>query len=330
MMTASNTPYAVAKFDLYDPMGGTLSSLRVTLEDVPEGTGFDADNDLSSLSGGATSSGMSLWKDNGDGVFDPSNDTIAETLSASWNFDVDLWQATFSSINWNFSLDMKVFLVFSADQISDVDTKGFDVFIEEGDMVVDDGMIGAWPSWDNYLGRPVWIGEAGMDGFGSPLLISEIQTASGGSTADEFIEIYNRAPMSMDLSEWSIKISSSTDTDSLNWLMLYDFSSSPDYVMEEGEFFLLGNGNLSTTTDVTTPLNRLDESGGYVGLFDDMGEIMDWVGYGSLSNLNLAEGGQATWDGATLNIPQYATAPAGSNTQIQYYSNVFPIFKRFS
>lgn len=28
--------------------------------------------------------------------------------------------------------------------------------------------------------------------------------------------------------------------------------------------------------------------------------------------------GAATWNGTTLNIPQYATAPAGSNTQIQY------------
>ncbi|MCD6436470.1 MAG: lamin tail domain-containing protein, partial [Clostridiales bacterium] len=292
MISATSTPYAVAEFYLNDSMGGTLTSLAITLKDVASNTDFKPNIDLAPLSGGATSSGVSLWLDTGDGSFDASNDTLAGTLSPSWSFSDNSWRATFSNIAWSFDSSMRIFLAFSADEISTTTMKGFDFIIDTGAVHVDGGYIGTWPTVNEYFFPSVWIGEAGMGGFGSPLLISEIQTA-GNSNSDEFVEIYNRSPDPMNLNSWSLKVASSSDIDLLNWSVAYQFSTN--YVIEAGGFFLMGSENLSTSTDIFLPINTLDELGGYVGFFNPMGEIADWVGYGSLDDVSLAEGGQATY-----------------------------------
>ena len=309
MMASTDTVYGIGKFDIFDSSGGTLSSLTVTLMDVPENTGFDPDVDLAALNS-ASSSGMSLWRDtNGNGQFDVGADTQAGTISGLWNPVGGNWQATFSGINlaYDASTNMKIFLAFKSDVISTSTPKGFEAVVEMGDMVFSGGTIGSWPSDYNHFFPPVWIGQAGAGGFGAPLVISEIQTA-GGTVNDEFIEIYNRDFNSFDVSGWSVKYSSSTDPSSLSWeTIMHEFSTSSPYSMQGGGFYLIGNGNLSTTTDASILAGSLAESGGYVGLFNSMGDLMDWIGYGSLTNADLAEGGQAAYaPGATSSIERKA------------------------
>ncbi len=318
MMVDTSTVYGVGKFDIFDSSNGTLSSLTVTLMDVPESTGFDPDVDLAALSSASTS-GMSLWKDNnGNGQFDVGADLQAGTLS-SWTSVGGNWQATFSGIGWDYTANtnMKVFLAFKAETVSSSTPKGFEAIVETGDMVFTGGTIGTWPESYNHFFPPVWIGQAGAGGFGAPLVISEIQTA-GGTVNDEFIEIYNRDFNSMDLSGWSIKYSSSTDSSALSWgTEIYAFSTSSSYMMQGGGFYLAGNGNLGTSTDVSIPANSLAESGGYVGLFNPMDEVMDWVGYGSLEDESLAEGGQAAYaPGATSSIERKAFHDSMYSTMI--------------
>ncbi|MCK5320609.1 Ig-like domain-containing protein [Candidatus Parcubacteria bacterium] len=313
MMATTENVYGVGKFDIFDSSGGTLSSLTVTLMDVPENTSFDPDVDLATLSS-ASSSGMSLWEDNGDGQFDVNTDTQVGTLSG-WSEG----QAMFSSIGLTYTANIskRIFLAFKAAVISSTTPKGFEAVVEMGDMVFTGGTIGIWPASYNHFFPPVWIGEAGAGGFGAPLVISEIQTA-GGSINDEFIEIYNRDFGNMDLSGWSVKYSSSTDSGALNWgTEIYAFSTTSSYMMQGGGFYLLGNGSLSTTTDVSISADSLAESGGYVGLFNPMGEVMDWVGYGSISDESLAEGGQAAYaPGATSSIERKAFHDSMYSTMI--------------
>ena len=297
MRVDTNTVYGVGKFDIFDSDNGILSSLTVTLMDVPESTGFDPDIDLAALNPTA-SSGMSLWKDNNDnGQFDVGVDTQAGTVSGSWIPVGDTWQATFSSIGWDYiaNTNMKIFLAFKAEVVSTSTPRGFEAVVEVGDMVFSSGNIVTWPESYDHFFPPVWIGQAGAGGFGAPLVISEIQTA-GSNVNDEFIEIYNRDFGSMDLAGWSLKYSSSTDSGVLNWgTEIYAFSTSSEYMMQGGGFYLLGNGSIATDTDVSIPADSLAESGGYVGLFNQMGDLMDWVGYGTLLDYDLAEGGQAAY-----------------------------------
>jgi len=293
MMVSTSSLYAIGEFDIYDTMGGTLNYLTITIQDVPENTGFDPAEDLAALSSTATTSGMSLWKDNGDSQFNIASDTPATSLSSSWTASGTTWQAMFSGINWSVPTNLKVFIVFKAAHVSSTTPKGFETIVETGDMVFSDGSIGTWPDSYNHFFPPVWIGEAGAGGYGTPFVISEIQTA-GAATSDEFVEIYNRSPENMDLSGWSLKYSPSSDTSSLIWgTTLFDFSTSSSYQVQGGGFYLAGHGGLSTTTDATMATSSLNEAGGYVGLFNPMNEVMDWVGYGSLDDETLAEGGQA-------------------------------------
>jgi len=307
MIATTSTMYAIGQFDIFDSNSGNLSQLRVTLMDVPDNTGFNPSTDLLPLSSTASSSGMSLWRDNGDGQFNASSDTPAPTLS-SWGNSGGDWYAVFNNINSNSgfafsaSTNMKVFIVFQAAQVASSSAKGFEVVIENSDMIFGGGSsIGTWPSYNHFF-PPVWIGEAGAGGYGAPLLISEIKTA-GGNNTDEFIEIYNRAPSSISLAGWSVRWSTSTESSPLPWTTtIHSFSSSSVEEVVSGGYYLFGHGYVGTTTDVTYPSAVLNESGGYVGIFNPMDEVMDWVGYGTLSDYTLAEGGQA------------ASAPAASSS----------------
>src|SRR4030042_1311547 len=69
MIASSSTMYPVGRFDIFDTYAGLLSNLRVKLKDMPETTGFTPADDLRPLSNTANVSGLSLWRDNGDGQF---------------------------------------------------------------------------------------------------------------------------------------------------------------------------------------------------------------------------------------------------------------------
>lgn len=303
MMTSTSTLYEVVKFNVYDSYSGYLNSLRVDVEDLPETTGFSPNTDIP-LSNTATSSGMSLWRDDGDGVFDPSSDSPAPYVSSNWSWDSSYgsWFANFNSINstgdfaYSANNNMKMFLVFKPGVVSSSTIKGFDISIHEYKMMFGGGSsIGTWPSASDYqYFGPVWIGTEGVGGWGNPLMISEIMTASGGSTGDEFVEIYNRADQTVPLMDWSIKSADKSSSGSLTWATtLYSFASTSVDEVNPGGFALFSNGSVGTTTDWTFSSGTLNETGGYVGLFNPMEELVDWVGYGTLSDESLAEGGQA-------------------------------------
>ncbi|MEA3398410.1 MAG: lamin tail domain-containing protein, partial [Patescibacteria group bacterium] len=294
MIATTSQPYAIGKFDIYDSSSGYLANLTVTLKDLEEVTGFNPADDLTDLSASATSSGMSLWKDtNGNGQFDAGSDTPAANIS-NWS-GTGPWQATFSGINWHYdaATNTKIFLVFIAGQISTTSPKGFNVVVEQGDMVFTGGSIDSWPYDQDHYFPEVWLGEL------TPVVISEVQ-ATGSAESDEFVEVYNRSPQSFDLSGWSLKYSLASASGSISWsTILCVISTTSPQMIQPGGFYLAGNGNLSTTTDQNFTAGGINGIGGYIGLFNPADQLMDHVGYGALSDYSLAEGGQAAMDLAT-------------------------------
>ena len=156
MITATGTPVAAVKFEIYDTGGGTLNNLNVRLQkDVYENpfTPAAALNDLSYVH--ASSSGMSLWLDDGDGVFEVNEDTPAGDMQADWTpVDDTTWSAAFSSINWSIGITYPtksiIFLAFNAKDFSDENQPySFKVQINQNNMHIQDSMInnnGYWPS----------------------------------------------------------------------------------------------------------------------------------------------------------------------------------------
>lgn len=228
-LNASSTPESIIKITAYDTTAGTnrLNSVTLQLEpgmNCPMGGGQCsqspfATTDLGSIST-ATTSGISLWLDDGDSTFELNQDTLISSTTATkasdWSSQsitdpyggsFTVYRTTFSNLNLtiptSFASPLAIFAVARAENnINASPLHRFMPSIPQNGIDVTSASISDWPS--ESMGRmfpPVVLAEEGGGDFmdqSAPLVISEIQISSTTPSV-EFIEIYNKMDVSYDL-----------------------------------------------------------------------------------------------------------------------------------
>ncbi len=197
--------------------GGALVSLKVTIL-IPSGSTFDPTTGLAQLAANDGMSGLALYKDNKSaGAFGqpdpPENfqDTYLPLASTPvWNQNGSTYDTTLTLASpdplppddTGSNAGQDYFLIL---RTSNMPPPGatFRVQVPADGITLDTATLPEAASPPNP--NDITIGQGGM--MGSPVVISEIQTAGGGASADsdEFIELYNRTPEPVDLSSWSIQ-----------------------------------------------------------------------------------------------------------------------------
>ncbi|MFC1962559.1 carboxypeptidase regulatory-like domain-containing protein [Chloroflexota bacterium] len=203
-----------AGIDVAGDAGETLVSVKVNIL-IPSGSPFDPETGLASLSATDDRAGITIYKDNKSagsfGQPDPPEDFKDSYLplvsTPTWAQNGSIYETTLTLVtpdavpadNIGNNYDQDYFVMINT---SDAPPPGatFRVQIPANGVTLSSGTfpITARPESPNVI----TIGQGGM--MGSPLVISEIQTA-GAVANDEFIELYNRAPVPVDLSTWSIQ-----------------------------------------------------------------------------------------------------------------------------
>jgi lamin tail-like protein len=137
------------------------------------------------------------------------------------------------------------------------------------------------------------------------LLINEVKTGGSASVSDEFIEIYNRCALSLDLTGWKlIYRSAAGTTDVIVVTMTKPIAGSGYYLIASAAY------SNSATPDQTYAAGHLAAAGGGLALRDPNGVNVDSMGYGTASN--------AFVQGAPAPAPPVdqstARTPNGANT----------------
>ncbi len=197
--------------------GETLLSVKVDVL-IPEGSAFDPTTALAPLSANNDRSGIALFKDNKSaGAFgcpDPPenfHDTYLPLASApAWSHNGSIYEAVLTLASPSALPPDDSGANMGSDYFIMINTSNnpppgatFKVQFPAGGVVLSTSTFPASAAPTNP--NVITVGQGGM--MGSPLVISEIQTAGGGAnaTSDEFIELYNRTPGLVDLSTWSIQ-----------------------------------------------------------------------------------------------------------------------------
>ncbi|MFC1932399.1 lamin tail domain-containing protein [Chloroflexota bacterium] len=214
MMIGPGMLFPALDINVAGDAGETLVSVKVSIL-IPSGSTFDPATGLAPLSATDDRAGVTLYKDNKSaGAFgypDPPedfHDTCLPLASApSWSANSSTYTTTLTlsspdsvpvnDTGSNFGNDY--FVVISTSN-NPPPNATFQVQIPADGVTLD---AATFPSTASPASpNVITIGQGGM--MGSPIVISEIQTAGGGAS-DEFIELYNRSPNDMDLSSWSLQ-----------------------------------------------------------------------------------------------------------------------------
>lgn len=303
MMIGPGMVFPALGFNLSTEDGGTLVSIRVNIL-IPSGSPFAPATGLAPLAANDGMSGLALYKDNKSaGAFgqpDPPESfqdiylPLASTPSWSQNgstYETTLTLASPSvlpSSDTGNNAGQDYFLIL---RTSNMPPPGatFKVQIPADGITLDTATMpaSAAPASPNAI----TVGQGGM--MGSPVVISEIQTA-GGTASDEFIELFNRTPDPVDLSSWSVQykdgasanLSSSSPASKLNL----------SGTIPGNGFFLIANssgydygGTKSADLAYTDANFALSSTGGTVFLVNNQSAltsptaqaIQDKVGWGS-------------------------------------------------
>ncbi|MFC1958973.1 lamin tail domain-containing protein [Chloroflexota bacterium] len=197
--------------------GETLVSVKVDISILP-GSSFDPTTGLAPLSATDDRAGITLYKENKSaGAFgypDPPEDFHDSHLplasAPTWaqngsTYETTLTLATPDAVPANDTSNNAGSDYFVVISTSNNPPPGatFQVQIPADGVTLDTTTFPATASPTSP--NVITIGQGGM--MGSPVIISEIQTAGGGASAasDEFIELYNRSHDAVDLSTWSIQ-----------------------------------------------------------------------------------------------------------------------------
>lgn len=228
-LNSTSTAESIIKITASDTTAGanTLNSVTLQLQagmNCPMGGGACTPSpfttaDLASLTTASTS-GVSLWQDNGDDTFNYASDTLLSSTTAkqasAWTTQTvtdpyggtfNVSQTSFSNLGLviptSFASPLTLFVAVAA--ATNIDASPLHIFmpkIPRNGIDVTSATLTDWPS--DTMGRMFEMVALGTEGSGTnmqqsaPIVISEIQTAS--TTANvEFIELYNRSDQSYDL-----------------------------------------------------------------------------------------------------------------------------------
>jgi len=285
--------------------GETLVSVKVNIL-IPSGSSFDPTTCLAPLSATESRAGVTLYKDNKSvgiyGNFDPFNDTFLPLASApTWSPGVSTYETTLTLANHDAvpaddtinNSGSDYFVVISTSHNPPPDAT-FKVQIPADGVTLDTATT--FPSTASPASpNVITIGQGGM--MGSPVVISEIQTA-GGTASDEFIELYNRTPGDMDLSSWSIQYKDGA-ADNLSASSTASSVNLSGIIPASGFFLIANDGYDGDKGDNVIYINfALSASGGTVFLVDSQAAltsptdpaIQDKVGWGTETISPYAEG----------------------------------------
>lgn len=225
-LDATSTPESIIKITAYDAGGGTLNGITLQLQagmNCPMGGGactaspFAVATDLSTLAT-TTTSGVSLWLDDGDGNFESGQDTLISsttaTMGGAWTTQIittpygdtfTVSQTVFSNLGLTIPISaFSPLAIFIAASAADINASTLHKFMPKIPQYGIDvtASISDWPtvSMGQMFGQVTLGTEGGGDNMqqSSPLAISEVQIASS-TAAVEFIEIYNKTNQSYDL-----------------------------------------------------------------------------------------------------------------------------------
>ncbi|MFA6927637.1 MAG: carboxypeptidase regulatory-like domain-containing protein [Patescibacteria group bacterium] len=318
---STTTPEAFLKIKAFETQTGTnkINTLTLRIDQawdcVPGGACSQNSftiTDLGSLSA-TTTSGISLWQDDGDGNFELLEDSLISDTSApaDWSVVTDpfdpqgvntMWQTSFSSLNLDIPTTYGGLTLFAVARAENnlnasplkkftpiLPQNGIDVTVVSGATITD------FPSMQGgqFFGM-IALGDEGSGAGmseGSPVVISEIMTASSTAANYEFVEIYNRSGGDVNLANIQLAYSASDAVSLDSWTATTSLTGT----LPANKFFLVGKdgGGVVGADDTYTEFS-LDNSAGFVGLlFSDETNTMtaDKVAYGAVTTASLAEGG---------------------------------------
>jgi len=231
-LSSSSIPEAIMKITVYDTAAGTNRLNNLTIEVMP-GMNCDAgsppvctDSPFTVTDFGAitatASSGISVWQDDGDGVFELYADTLVSNTVAKqasdWltstttdDYSGMSWvsyETTFSDLDLTITDDynapLTVFVVARAQNNIDADPlHRFMPNIPQYGVDVTSASLSDWPSdtWGHGFMQVTLAAEGSGDfmQYSSPIVISEIQIATSSAASVEFVELYNDSDQSYDL-----------------------------------------------------------------------------------------------------------------------------------
>jgi hypothetical protein len=316
LLSTTTQSFAVAKIELFDSAGGSLTSLNLkTRRKAPYP--FHPTEALAALAPGSNS-GFSVWRDiNMDGFFDPANDLQINNTPTPWSSNgTDTWSSYINlsglSIGASYDNRTTLFLAFQAKEFSSTaEPYVFETVLSPGALTMSGASISSWPSSEQTRG-PVVIGRPGSGGLASSILISEARTSLNDT--NDFIELYNRSGEPIDLSGYSIHYHSSN---------ISGFETSPTQeisltgIIPAKGYYLVGETGTGTTTDKEF-ISSIESTGGYISLIDDFNQRIDTLAYGSLMYPGLAEGGSpmAATTSLTASLERKAFSDSTASTMI--------------
>ncbi|MFC1990168.1 lamin tail domain-containing protein [Chloroflexota bacterium] len=217
MMIGPRMVFPAMGINMAADAGETLLSVKVDVL-IPSGSAFDPTTGLAPLLANDDLSGIALFKDNKNaGAFGypdpPENfqDTYLPLASApTWSQNGSTYEAVLTLASPDALPSDDSGANMGSDYFIMINTSNnpppgatFEVQFPAGGVVLSTSTFPASAAPANP--NVITVGQGGM--MGSPLVISEIQTAGGGGSpdSDEFIELYNRMPDQVDLSTWSIQ-----------------------------------------------------------------------------------------------------------------------------
>lgn len=293
----------IASIDAFESVGTGNQITSVILE-IIEAMG---PNNVSSGFTNADLAEIALYTDtDGSNTLNEGDTQIATSVPGSWTElpSSTGWTHTFSGLtssiptSYSTTNTSRILIVAKAASGAGVldasPMKGFHLQVPQNGITVgvaSGTTLTSFPTSYSEFFPPVWLGTEGRGSFGSPILISEIQTA-GTATGDEFVELYNRSPMAQDVAGWSVKYLAKTATTlETGWTNLGTIPAETS--IPANKFYLIGIGNIGATADTAITTETIAADGGFIGLFEATPTLIDWVGYGTLTTASLAEGGQA-------------------------------------
>jgi hypothetical protein len=153
--------------------------------------------------------------------------------------------------------------------------------------------------------------EEGDGGVSCGVTINEIQTGTGGSASDEWVELHNDCPQPIDTSGWKLVYESATGSTPLTY---YTFATGAQ-IGANGFFLIVGASYSGSATADGQLSGGLKNVGGGVGIEDATGTFADRVAWGASTTDGMIEDLPAAAPGDSTPPRSIARSPDGSDSE---------------